>query len=279
MFCRKLNKNCVFSKAQFCVSQTVTPLIYTHSNNPLFRRRGCISRNLPKFTGLPHSVVSFSENPKPRRWPKQSCAPKIPCLSGLSKTLGALVLFEKNIFGRIHLFPTPSKHFLGIFWIVLFFFLFPFLCLSFYSIKRQKQKMTFFEKRTFRSGPCFGYTYLHPFANLHIPRKQNKQTTWTRYWLIAWTSCCLIKPLNLDQMITLHHTFTGRERESAIFVQISGSEYWKFRAPKNGIPHPHMTPSYIGTTSTTNRKVISANYLWVEAPLTRWLWANTSKDA
>ena len=67
-----------FSKAQFSVSQTVTPLFYTHSNNPLFGR-GVHFSELTKIHNFTYvcSVFSLWNPPQSRKWPKLR-ALKIP---------------------------------------------------------------------------------------------------------------------------------------------------------------------------------------------------------
>ena len=56
-FAERTIKRVFSAKHSFCVSQIVTPLLDTHSNNPLFGRRGSFFWTLPKFTVLPSFVV------------------------------------------------------------------------------------------------------------------------------------------------------------------------------------------------------------------------------
>ena len=112
--------------------------------------------------------------------------------------------FLRNIFDKIHFFPTHPHYFSGHICNILSLFFFMFV-----SLQRKALKNAIFcSKTSFLTSWHFcKITIWHPYTLseiLNIPRnaiklgKKAKQS-WTRYWLLTWTNHWPIKPQILDQ--------------------------------------------------------------------------------
>ena len=132
----------------FCVSQIVTPVFDTHSNNSLFGRGVLLfgnSKNSQFYLFLCFNGFLFWKPPKTRKWPEQVCAPKILFCES-PKTVSFIPL--KIHFWQIQpSFPTTPKNiFSEDFWI--FCFVSPFSVWLSTTLKNRKHNFSFAPSHT-----------------------------------------------------------------------------------------------------------------------------------